>query len=135
MKLKDLLNEAVNPAAGMTKEDIKSKLERMPLFKKADLQIEDKIRIYTNRTNGKKKYIVFISYPISKEMPYNTSTSGKDSGGEIINKAIKRALGREYDVDYSFILQKRGQYSGPHSADGKRITVEFTLQDKDYYKK
>ena len=132
MKLKDLLKEAVNPAAGMTKEDIKSKLERMPLFKKADLQIEDKIRIYTNRTNGKKKYIVFISYPISKEMPY--SSSGK-TGAEIINKAVKRVFGSEYDVDYSFILQKRGQYSGPHSADGKRITVEFTLQDKDYYKK
>jgi uncharacterized protein YktB (UPF0637 family) len=85
MKLKDLLKEAVNPATGMTKEDIKSKLERLPIVRKYDLEIEDKIRTFTNRNTGKKKYVVFISYPISEEMPYNTSTSGKDSGGEIIN--------------------------------------------------
>lgn len=135
MKLKDLLKEAVNPTPGnIRREEIKSKLQRMPLFKKADLQIEDNIRIYTNRTNGKKKYVVMISYPISKEMPYGFHGK-RDSGGEIINKAVKRVFGSEYDVDYSFISLRRGKYSDPWSVDGKRITVEFTLQDKDYYKK
>ena len=132
MKLKDLLKEAVNSATGMTKEDIKSKLERLPIVRKYDLQIEDKIRTFTNRNTGKKKYVVFISYPISEEMPYNTSTSGKDSGGEIISKAIKRVFGREYDVDYSFINQRQGKYTGPHSEDGKRITVEFEFFEKGY---
>ena len=132
MKLKDLLKEAVNPAAGTTKEDIKSKLERLPIVRKYDLEIEDKIRTFTNRNTGKKKYVVFISYPISEEMPYNTSTSGKDSGGEIISKAIKRVFGREYDVDYSFINQRQGKYTGPHSEDGKRITVEFEFFEKGY---
>jgi hypothetical protein len=132
MKLKDLLKEAVNSATGMTKEDIKSKLERLPIVRKYDLQIEDKIRTFTNRNTGKKKYVVFISYPLSEEMPYNTSTSGKDSGGEIISKAIKRVFGREYDVDYSFIINRGGKYSGPHSEDGKRITVEFEFFEKGY---
>jgi hypothetical protein len=133
MKLKDLLKEAVNSATGMTKEDIKSKLERLPIVRKYDLQIEDKIRTFTNRNTGKKKYVVFISYPLSEEMPYNTSTSGKDSGGEIISKAIKRVFGREYDVDYSFINQRQGKYTGPHSEDGKRITVQFEFFEKGYY--
>lgn len=135
MKLKDLIKEAVNPTPGnIRREEIKTKLERLPIVRKYDLQIEDKIRIFTNRTNGKKKYVVFISYPISEAMPYQTTGSQKE-GGEIINKALKQALGREYDIDYSYILQRRGQYSGPHSADGKRITVEFTFLEKDYYKK
>jgi hypothetical protein len=121
------------------KADIKSKIERLPIVKKYDLEIEDKVRTFTNRNTGKKKYVLFISFPLGGELSYGSKPGKsikdfeKTDGGSIISKAIKRALGREYDVDYSFIIQRHGKYSGPHSADGKRITVQVELFEKGYY--
>lgn len=143
MKLKETLRgiireEITKVLTEDVKADIKSKLERLPVVRKYDLEIEDKIRTFTNRNTGKKKYVLFISFPLGGELSYGSQPGKsvkdfeKTDGGSIIAKAIKRALGREYDVDYSFIIQRHGKYSGPHSADGKRITVQVELFEKGY---
>ena len=121
------------------KAELKSKLERLPIVRKYDLEIEDKIRTFTNRNSGKKKYVVFISFPLGGELAYGSQPGKsvkdfeKTDGGSIIAKAMKQAFGKEYDIDYGFVIQRHGKYSGPHSADGKRITVQVELFEKGYY--
>ena len=143
MKLKETLRgiireEITKVLTEDVKADIKSKLERLPVVRKYDLEIEDKIRTFTNRNTGKKKYVVFISFPLGGELAYGSQPGKsvkdfeKTDGGSIIAKAIKQAFGKEYDVDYGFVIQRHGKYSGPHSADGKRITVQVELFEKGY---
>jgi len=109
-------------------QEITSRLERMPVWKKYDFAIEGKIKASKRPTKGMVRFTLPISFPINDKLAYmdsNAKKTGIPKGTDVLEKAIKKEF-TDFDIEVYGVFE--------FTKDGRPIMTIY-LQDSGYNRK